>query len=329
MTNKLAYIQSSSLNPYYNLALEEYLLDTLPLKTCLLYLWQNDKTVVIGRNQKADNECNINLLNKDGGYLARRLSGGGAVYHDIGNLNYTFITNNENFDINKQTRVILKAILLLGLKAKINGRNDLTINDKKFSGQAYYHGKTNSLQHGTIMLEVDNEKLASYLQVSLLKLQDKHVKSVKSRVINLKQLKPDITVTMVKDSLKRAFAEEYNLKVEEYEKISKEAIKELEDKYSNKQWLFGNDKKYNRSIEKRFPWGMIRIEYDLNDNIIDDCVIYSDGLEVDILAMIPDLLKNMKITDNPESIINKLQGKEKTIFLDIFNLIKENKKEKL
>lgn len=329
MINKLAYIQSSSLNPYYNLALEEYLLDTLPLKTCLLYLWQNDKTVVIGRNQKADNECNINLLNKDGGYLARRLSGGGAVYHDIGNLNYTFITNNENFDINKQTRVILKALLSLGLKAKINGRNDLTINDKKFSGQAYYHGKTNSLQHGTIMLEVDNEKLASYLQVSLLKLQDKHVKSVKSRVINLKQLKPDITVTMVKDSLKRAFAEEYNLKVEEYEKISKEAIKELEDKYSNKQWLFGNDKKYNRSIEKRFPWGMIRIEYDLNDNIIDDCVIYSDGLEVDILAMIPDLLKNMKITDNPESIINKLQGKEKAIFLDIFNLIKENKKEKL
>mgnify|MGYP004479750105 CR=1 FL=1 len=137
MVTKLTYIESNQVNPYKNLAVEEYLLLHCEDKECILYLWQNQNTVVIGRNQNAWKECKVTKLEEENGHLARRLSGGGAVYHDLGNLNFTFLVNKDEYSLEKQLQVIINAMGRLGLKAEKSGRNDILIDGKKFSGNAF------------------------------------------------------------------------------------------------------------------------------------------------------------------------------------------------
>lgn len=163
MPETLIY-KSDSLDPWYNLAVEEILLDTVR-DGFILYLWQNRDTVVIGKNQNPWKECRVRMLEKDGGYLARRLSGGGAVFHDLGNLNFTFLMNRSDYDLEKQVNVILTAVRSLGIPAEKNGRNDLVINGRKFSGNAFCFRKNSAYHHGTILVSSSLEKMTKYLQV--------------------------------------------------------------------------------------------------------------------------------------------------------------------
>lgn len=137
MEFKPEIIYSQSFNPWYNLALEEYLLNGVSDNEVILYLWQNDNTVVVGRNQNAWKECRCKLLEEEGGKLARRLSGGGAVYHDLGNLNFTFLMKDSLYDLKHQLNVILNAVKMAGIEAEFSGRNDLVVQGKKFSGNAF------------------------------------------------------------------------------------------------------------------------------------------------------------------------------------------------
>ena len=148
MVTKLIYIESDQVNPYKNLAVEEYLLLHCEPQECILYLWQNQNTVVIGRNQNAWKECKVESLEENGGHLARRLSGGGAVYHDLGNLNFTFLVNKDEYSLEKQLQVIINAMGRLGLKAEKSGRNDILIDGKKFSGNAFYEQEKHCYHHG-------------------------------------------------------------------------------------------------------------------------------------------------------------------------------------
>ncbi len=316
MLSEAFVIISSSRAPYHNQALEEFLLDQVKENSIILYLWQNERTVVIGKNQNAYNECNIEALEGDSGHLARRLSGGGAVYHDDGNLNFTFLTHRNDYDVEKQNEVILEALKDLGIAAERNGRNDLLIDGRKFSGHAYYKRKDRCFHHGTLMLNVDANDLSRYLHVSLLKLQDKGVDSVRSRVINLRQIKENLTIEQLQNSLIKALGKIYGLPVRELkeESLDPEKIASLEQGFADDAWRYGNRKEHAYKKEARFPWGTVQLYYDLQDDTIIDPEIYTDSLDIESIEALLKTLPGNRIAD--------LVGKDQ-IQKDIISLLSE------
>ena len=299
MLHSLYVIRSEQNDPRHNLALEEYLLNTVEPGQCIFYLWQNQRTVVIGRNQNAENECRIQALEADGGHLVRRLSGGGAVYHDLGNLNFTFLVHTEDYDKDKQTDVILRAVQALGIRAEKTGRNDLTIDGQKFSGHAYYKTGDQCYHHGTIMVEVDMAPLEKYLNVSPLKLQAKGVKSVRSRVANLRDYIPGLTITALEEALTTAFGQVYGLPVKRWEEndLDQAAIAEGQARFSQPDWIYGDSRPLEVSREARFDWGILRLDFSRKDGIITQAALWSDGLEADFLSRVPALLQGCPLEE--------------------------------
>ncbi len=209
MIQRLLLCRSRSFDPYENLALEEALLSRVGKGELILYLWQNERTVVIGKNQNPWKECRTALLAEEGGHLARRLSGGGAVFHDLGNLNFTFVMPGEEYDLPRQLTVLERACRSLGIPAERSGRNDLLADGRKFSGNAFYKHNGKAYHHGTLMVDVDMEMVQRYLSPSKAKLAAKGVDSVRSRVVNLREFVPDLTIPRLADALIAALAEVY------------------------------------------------------------------------------------------------------------------------
>lgn len=296
MLEKLTYIESDQMNPYRNLALEEMLLFGCEEKECILYLWQNEKTVVIGKNQNAWKECRTRQLEEDGGHLARRLSGGGAVYHDLGNLNFTFLVSKEYYDVERQLSVIAKALENLGLQIEKSGRNDLLIDGKKFSGNAFYSHGNQCYHHGTIMVDVDKTMLGNYLTVSREKLQSKGVDSVRSRVTNLVKYLPDLTIGRLKDALKEAFGQVYGLPVQE--RILTEAeernIQERARHFGSWEWIYGRKIPFQHEIMHKFPWGEILMQFQVEKGRITEVAVYSDALKTHLMEELPEYLKGVR-----------------------------------
>ena len=263
MIEKITYIESDQFSPYRNLAVEEYLLLHCEDKECILYLWQNQNTVVIGRNQNAWKECRTTKLEEEGGHLARRLSGGGAVYHDLGNMNFTFLINKEEYNLDRQLQVIIGAMEILGLKAEKSGRNDILIDGKKFSGNAFYEQEKHCYHHGTIMVGVNMETLSRYLTVSKDKLKSKGVDSVKSRVTNLRDYLPELTMEELKVALKQSFEKVYGLKVRDkkIEDLDTGVIAEREKFFSSWNWLYGRKIDFQYELSHRFGWGGITLQF--------------------------------------------------------------------
>ncbi len=297
MPDTLYFIETDSTEPYYNLALEEALLRRVGPGQCILYLWQNRRTVVIGRNQNAENECRIPLLEAEGGFLARRLSGGGAVYHDLGNLNFTFLMPTPDFNVDLQTEVILRAVQRCGIQARRTGRNDLTVEGRKFSGHAYYHSGGRSYHHGTLMVEVETGPMERYLNPSRLKMQAKGVPSVRSRVGNLRDWNPELTVAGLKEALKAAFQQVYSLPAREIEEseLDPGLLEAGRARFASPQWKYGRKKTLNHSREARFDWGTVRVDFSLEGNVIEDACLWSDGLEADYLERVPGLLRGVPL----------------------------------
>lgn len=257
----------------------------------ILYLWQNQNTVVIGRNQNAWKECRCTKLEDDGGKLARRLSGGGAVFHDLGNLNFTFILDRALYDLKKQLQVILEAVKKLGIHAEFTGRNDLTVDGKKFSGNAFYFEGDKAYHHGTIMIDVDVQKVSAYLQVSKEKMASKGVDSVRSRVTNLHNYRPELTIDEMKETLKQSFQELYGESPEPVLiKENDHDLKELYAKYSSWDWLYGKTPQFDVVFETRFPWGGIDLGLTLNKGIVTESKIYSDAMNANLIEQIASSL---------------------------------------
>lgn len=299
MIDKLSYIFAKGTNPYENLALEEYLLLNVMPNEVILYLWQNENTVVIGKNQNCFKECKTDLLKQDGGHIARRLSGGGAVFHDLGNLNFTFLAKQENYDVSRQLDVILNAVNSYTLDAKKTGRNDITIGNMKFSGNAFYKNGDRCYHHGTLLIVVDMQKLSKYLNVSAEKLQSKGVSSVKSRVTNLSEFNPNITIESMKKRLIFSFGEVYALSPAEIDAVKIEAdsaeIKRLCDKFSSDAVIFGNDNKRSITsctyeVKRRFEWGDIEILLETNKSKVVSADVYSDSMDFSFVEQLKGAL---------------------------------------
>lgn len=307
MVEKITYTESKDTYPYRNLAIEEHLFFHCRKNECILYLWQNRNTVVIGRNQNIWKECLVSKLEEEHGYPVRRLSGGGAVYHDLGNLNFTFLVQKENYSIDKQLSVILKAVNNLGICAEKSGRNDVLIDGHKFSGNAFYEQGSYCLHHGTLMVNVNLKNLSRYLTVSKEKLQSKGIDSVKARVINLTEYRSDITIEMLKEKLLEAFEEVYGLRVEilQTDKLDETDINKRRKKYSSWDWIFGKKLDFQYELSNRFEWGQITLQLQIKNGRIEDLNVYSDSMEPKLMQRIGEYLK--RVPYSKQMICEKLR----------------------
>ena len=291
MITKTHIVKATGFDPWYNLAVEEYLLNIVEEDQCFLYLWQNDNTVVIGKNQNPWKECRTSKLEADGGKLARRLSGGGAVFHDLGNLNFTFIMGKADYNLRRQVQVILAAAKRLGIPAEMTGRNDLTADGRKFSGNAFCFRKTSAYHHGTILVSSDIDDLVTYLQVSDDKIRSKGIESVRSRVVNLTELKADITIDSFMEVFIQEFEKEYGecLSCTSTIDLDQKAINTLYEKYSSWEWRYGEAPNFDITISNRFDWGGVDINFIMEKGVIKEAVIYSDSMDTEYIQILPQV----------------------------------------
>lgn len=282
---------SDSHDPYYNLALEAVLLEKVQEGECILYLWQNQRTVVIGRNQNAWQELKVTLLKEEHGYVARRYSGGGAVFQDLGNLNFTFLVHESVYDVDKQLSVILKALLKLGIHAEKNGRNDLTVENRKFSGNAYYKKNKQCYHHGTLLVHANLKDMTRYLNVSKEKLKSKGVSSVRSRVANLCEFQSELTIDDLKEKLIDAYNEIYgSYELLEIDQLNQLRLVELKAQFSSWDWLYGRNISFDHQLSKRFHWGEIDLQLHVDKGVIQSLNCYSDAMDQDFILLVKEKL---------------------------------------
>lgn len=292
MIKHLYTVSAAGNDPTVNLAAESALMETAQKDTLIFYLWQNDNTIVIGRNQNLYKECSLTNTERDHVRIVRRPSGGGAVYHDMGNLNFTFITDDENFDTKRQSSVIVSALQKAGLKTELSGRNDLLIEGRKFSGNAYYRHNGFSYHHGTLLVNSDLSKMPLYLNPDPLKLKANSVNSVQSRVTNLSEYAKDLDVASLSKLLILAAEEEYGCDGEETAFPDGDVFEKYYDLYSSKEWIFGKNPPFDIRFENRFAWGGIEICCSIKNGRIKECAAYSDSLRPQEIETIPGLLRN-------------------------------------
>ena len=267
-------------DPFFNMALEEYLVTESDRDEDVFMLWQNQPTVVVGRNQNTIEEINQAFIEQRGISIVRRISGGGAVYHDLGNLNFTFILNDgrdfANFE--KFTRPIINALARLGITAENDGRNDIIIAGRKFSGNAQYKHRSRLLHHGTILFASDIEDMVQALNPSGVKITSKGIKSVRSRVTNLsEQLSEPLSISDFKlvlseEVLGRDYGRVHSLEESELEKVRQ--LREC--KHITWDWIYGASPAFNLRQTASFDWGNIDVRLDIKRGLVCACRIYGD-----------------------------------------------------
>ena len=264
---KFYFITHDNHDAYFNLASEEYLLKQKD--GFYFYLWINAPAVIVGTNQNAVAEVNLSYVQENGIKVVRRLTGGGAVYHDNGNLCYTVIAPYNGVDdyYKKFTAPVIEYLKSMGVNAVFGGRNDILIDGKKISGNAQTVYKDRIMHHGTILFDTDTSVLSKALNPSKLKLQSKGIKSVRSRVVNVKEYLPDFSVERFKDGLKARYllaSEEYTFTDEDIKNIEKL----VDEKYSRYEWNIGRSPKGKTTFERKFDFGILNLSFD----IVNGCV---------------------------------------------------------
>ncbi|KYD03239.1 lipoate--protein ligase LplJ [Bacillus atrophaeus] len=295
----MLFIDNQNINdPRINLAIEEYCLKYLDPEQSYLLFYVNQPSIIIGKNQNTIEEINTKYVEDNGIIVVRRLSGGGAVYHDLGNLNFSFITKDDGdsfHNFKKFTEPVIQALKQLGVDAELSGRNDIVANGRKISGNAQFATKGRIFSHGTLLLDSAIDNVVSALKVKKDKIESKGIKSIRSRVANISEFLDDKMSTNEFRShlLRHIFNTNDITKVPEY-KLTEEDWKIInkisEERYQNWDWNFGKSPKFNLQHSKRFPIGSIDLRLEVKKGIIEDCSIFGDFFGVGDITDIENAL---------------------------------------
>lgn len=274
---------SPSTDGWQNLAMDEWFLDHLGPEDMMLYFYINNNAVIIGKNQNPWKECDLAAMERDQVQLVRRITGGGAVYHDSGNLNFSFIAGEGRYDVERQLNLILQAVRSFGIPCEFSGRNDLLADGKKFSGNAFCARGAIRQHHGTLLLRSDLGRLQNYLQVDPRKMTAKGVSSVRSRVCNLSAFTEDVTIEAMLAAIRRVYETNYG-PVTDIE-FTPEQVAQLVpyyEKQSSWQWRLGKTPSFDLELDPRFPWGGVQMLLTLKNGEVAQAEVYSDAMDADL-----------------------------------------------
>lgn len=319
----MKYIENFSNDPRYNLAFEEYCFKYLPADEDYVILWINGPAIIVGKNQNTLEEVDIDYVKEHDIKVVRRITGGGAVYHDLGNLNFSIIKNtgeNKKIDFKRYNIPILNALERLDIKCELSGRNDMTIDGKKFSGIAQSIWKNRALNHGTLLFDTELDVLSKALNVKQDKIISKGIKSVRSRVTNIKPfLSKDTTMESFREILLKYIFEFEGESLEEY-KLSDEEKNEIDklfnEKYNTWDWNFGYSPQFNYKNYKKFPFGAIEVRLHIKNGKIETCKFFGDFFGSENIEALEETLEGQNY--NEEEVLSSIREEElKQYFGDI------------
>lgn len=299
---KLRVLISNTYNPWFNIATEDWIFRELDPSYMTLYLWRNQETVVIGRSQNPWAECNLTKMEQDKVYLARRSSGGGAVFQDLGNTCFTFLTPKSEYNRAINSGIIIKALEKFGVQSEASGRNDIVVpmpdGPRKISGAAFRETHDRALHHGTLLINANLEKLANYLTPNPKKLQSKGRASVRARVMNLSEINPQITHETLTAAIIEEFFKQHQgeCEIENLDAGSLAQLEGLKTRYemqSSWDWNYGHSPNFEIKFEEYLSWGFVEIHINSEQAKISKVKIFSDSL-------FPELVENLE---------NKMFGK--------------------
>lgn len=299
--NKMLFIDNKGItDPRINLAIEEYALKNLDINETYLLFYINEPSIIIGKNQNTIEEINTEYVEGNGIHVVRRLSGGGAVYHDLGNLNFSFITKDDGESFHnflKFTEPVIEALKKLDVHAELSGRNDITAEGRKISGNAQFSTKGRMFSHGTLLFDSEIDSVVSALKVKKDKIESKGIKSIRSRVANISEfLNEKMTIEEFRILLlEHIFGgmneiQEYKLTDEDWEKIHQLS----KERYQNWDWNYGKSPKFNLQHSHRFPVGQIDIRLEVAKGRIENCKIYGDFFGVGDVSDIENKLEGIR-----------------------------------
>ena len=320
----MKFLILKSNDPYRNLAIEEYFFEKT--QDDVFILWQNDKTVVIGKNQNVNCELNFDFVNSNNIKIARRITGGGAVYHDLGNLNFSFIckSGKEGIDFATFCEPIIEALRSFGLDAKLNGRNDIEVCGKKISGNAQHTKNGRTLHHGTLLFDTDLSVLSSALSVDEEKLKSKAIKSTRSRVTNIKSLTSikDINefITLISSHIIKKYSPEI------IDEPKNDYIEELVARNVSGEWLFPKSSylsSYTVTQKRRYPFGTVEIALLMEDRRISSAKIFGDFFGTEPIEHLEKALAGLDISDIPSrkfSVNSYIRGMSDEEFINLITI---------
>ncbi|MED4139129.1 lipoate--protein ligase [Priestia megaterium] len=287
-------------DPRINLAIEEYALKHLDINETYLLFYINEPSIIIGKNQNTIEEINTKYVEDQQIHVVRRLSGGGAVYHDKGNLNFSFITKDDGnsfHNFKKFTEPVVEALKKLGVNAELSGRNDLMAEGRKISGNAQFSTKGRMFSHGTLLFDSEIENVVSALKVKKDKIESKGIKSIRNRVANISEfLEQKVTVEEFREILLRYIFDgeenitEYKLTEKDWETIHQIS----KERYQSWDWNYGKSPKFNLQHSHRFPVGQIDVRLEVNKGKIDACTIYGDFFGVGDVQEVQEKLTGVR-----------------------------------
>lgn len=332
MKQKVRILVSETFDPWFNLATEDYIFRDMDPEVKILFLWRNDSTVVIGRFQNPWSECNTEKMQLDNIKLARRQSGGGAVYQDLGNTNFTFLSSKSSFDKAVNNSIIIKALSHFGIEAFSSGRNDLMVKtqdgDKKFSGSAFKETKDRAFHHGTLLINADMGKLGDYLNPNKKKLETKGITSVRARVANLTELNPKVTHQLLTEKIIEEFARYYeadaHIEILDFDFLK--SIPKLNEyflKLSDWNWRFGEAPQFNHQMSEYFAWGLVEVHLDVHKGVVERAQIFSDSLHPEMIEHLMASLKKIPYTREAFSLAISKQSQNLPMISDYLKEFEE------